>query len=262
MKRVLLCLLICMMTNDGFTAATATKQTTSTRATTVETNPENKEKFEVFSLQNVTGTFDITSDYRDRGISQTQNLPAVQGGLTYLFPIGLYFNVWGSNVKLFDFRAHEATIELDTIAGWRGSFWNNNISYDINIDRYSYPQSPDGNYNELNTLWTYKILQLGFSYSANAYNTHQTGLYYNGTITLPIPPRYVLQLQDLNFQLEMGHYSLPRAAGNSYNDYSATLNKKLNSVYTLTVQWVNTDGRQHLSPYDSAEILGMITASF
>ena len=229
---------------------------------TVAASNTNQNKTAIFSMSNISGEFDLTSNYMDRGISQTQNLPAIQGGLTYSFPIGLYFNAWGSNVKFIDPKRSEATVEVDTIGGWRGSFWNNNISYDINFDRYNYPQARSANYNELNTLWTYKILQVGISYSANAYNFHKSGTYYNGTLTFGIPPRYVFNLTDVNFQIETGHYSLCRAAGNSYNDYSLTLNKKINSTFIITAQWTNTNGRQHFAPYDSSQLLGMITAVF
>ena len=38
----------------------------------------------------VTGNLGLTSDYRFRGISQTQNAPAVQGGIDYNHKSGFY----------------------------------------------------------------------------------------------------------------------------------------------------------------------------
>ena len=209
-------------------------------------------------MDNLTGNFDFTSNYIFRGESQSANLPAAQGGLTYTFPIGLYLNAWGSNVK---FPGTNATLELDAIIGWHGTTFKDALTYDINLDRYNYPGAHRLNYNELNTLFNYKFLQLGVSYSANAYGSHQTGIYYNGGINYDIPPQYIFNIQDLNLTALLGHYSLPRAAGNSYNDYQVNLTKKFRT-YALMVQWVSTNGRQHNSPYDGSQIVGTLTANF
>jgi uncharacterized protein (TIGR02001 family) len=41
----------------------------------------------------------VVSDYRFRGISQTDKDFAVQGGLTVSHESGLYASVWGSSVR-------------------------------------------------------------------------------------------------------------------------------------------------------------------
>lgn len=210
------------------------------------------------SWSNMSGTFALTSNYVFRGISQSENLPAAQGGLTYTFPIGLYFNVWGSNVK---FTATDATLELDTIVGWRGGV-GENFAYDINLDRYNYPGTRELNYNELNTLFNYRFLQAGISYSANVYNSHASGTYYNGGINYTIPPQYFFHLENVNLLATLGHYTLPRAAGTSYNDYNVGLTKKLNDTYAVTAQWTGTNGRAHNPPYDSDHLIATITATF
>ncbi|HEX4045510.1 MAG TPA: TorF family putative porin [Gammaproteobacteria bacterium] len=209
-------------------------------------------------LSGFSGNFDLTSNYVFRGVSNSENLPAAQGGITYTFPIGLYLNVWGSNVK---FTGTDATVELDTIIGWRGGI-GDNFKYDINVDRYNYPGARELNYNELNILVNYRFIQASIGYSANAYNFHKTGIYYNGGINYDIPPQYIFNWQGMNFQALLGHYSLPRAAGNSYNDYNIALSKALNDTYTIMVQWVSTNGRQHMSPYDGSQIVGTFTANF
>lgn len=209
-------------------------------------------------MDNLSGTFDLTSNYIFRGVSQSANLPAVQGGLTYSFPIGLYLNAWGSNVR---FPGTDASVELDTIIGWGGKLFHDELSWDVNADRYNYPGERHLNYNEINTLFNYKFLQLGVSYSGNIYNTHQTGIYYNGGINYDVPPQYIFNVEDVNFTALMGHNSLPRAAGNSYNDYQVGLSKKFR-IYTVLAQWISTNGRQHISPYNSTTYIATITAEF
>ena len=56
-----------------------------------------------------------TSDYVFRGVSQTQEDPAIQGGIDATYGIG-YAGVWASNV---DFGADDPTAEIDLYAGVR-----------------------------------------------------------------------------------------------------------------------------------------------
>ena len=47
----------------------------------------------------VTGNLGLTSDYRFRGVSQSQNAPAVQGGVDYAHSSGFYIGNWNSSVS-------------------------------------------------------------------------------------------------------------------------------------------------------------------
>ncbi len=63
----------------------------------------------------------LVSDYRTRGISQTQNDPAVQVGLTLQHASGAYLGVWSSNVDSgADFKTRQ---EVDYYGGW---YWQAN----------------------------------------------------------------------------------------------------------------------------------------
>ena len=209
-------------------------------------------------FERVSGSLAFTTNYVFRGISQTSNLPAVQGGLTYTFPIGIYLNAWGSNVKFTDSTAN---IEIDTILGIRQSI-GDNFTYDINIDRYNYPGASATAYNELNTLFNYRFLQAGVSYSGNVYNAHTSGLYINGGINYQIPQKFVFDLKDVNLIALMGRYKLGGAAGNSYTDYNIALNKKLSDIYSLGFQWASTNGQTRNRPYDRDLFIGTFSANF
>ena len=66
----------------------------------------------------VSGNAALTSDYVWRGSSQTREEPAVQAGLKYAHPSGLYASVWGSNVRFKPYNG--AHSEFDLAAGWSG----------------------------------------------------------------------------------------------------------------------------------------------
>ncbi len=208
-------------------------------------------------IDNLSGNMAMTSNYVFRGVSQTRNLPAVQGSLTYQFPIGLYLNAWGSNVK---FEDTDATLELDSIVGWRGDIWED-FSYDLNLDRYNYPGAAELSYLEFNSVFNYKIFQFGYSYSANVYATHGVGRYYLFGINYDIPCQYTFNIPDVSIHATAGHYTLPKAAGDSYNDYSAWVSKKVKN-YLFTIQWTGTNGRQHAYPIDSNHLFASVTAEF
>src|SRR3990170_445709 len=62
----------------------------------------------------------LFSDYTFRGISQTRERPAIQGGLDWSMDtgfkdVGVYLGAWGSNVKFSD--GGEATAEFDWYGG-------------------------------------------------------------------------------------------------------------------------------------------------
>lgn len=274
MKKALVMFSLCLLANPIITAhaVSSTKKhrhhsrkivqpapvAASTTAADMATELKPAEETKPASwLDNFNGYATLTSNYIFRGTSQSRNLPAVQGSITYDLPHGFYANVWGSNVK---FTTNAATIELDTIAGNKNSI-GDNFSYDVNFARYNYPAVYRSNYNEINTVFNYYFVQAGISYSGNVYGSHAPGTYYNGGINYGIPSKYLFAVEDVSVLALFGHYRLPRIAGLSYNDYSVMLSKKIRQ-YNIALQWTSTNGRQHSSPYDGSQILGQVTANF
>jgi uncharacterized protein (TIGR02001 family) len=74
----------------------------------------------------------VTSDYVFRGVSQTQEDPAIQGGVDATYGIG-YAGVWASNV---DFGADDPTAEIDLYAGIRPTFGDATV--DLGVLYYGY----------------------------------------------------------------------------------------------------------------------------
>ncbi|MDR1229298.1 MAG: TorF family putative porin [Azoarcus sp.] len=87
----------------------------------------------------------ITSDYAYRGISQTDEKPALQGGFDFKHGSGLYIGVWGSSISwLRDAETGESSgnsVELDLYAGYGKSFGDFGI--DAGVLRYGYPGNFD-----------------------------------------------------------------------------------------------------------------------
>ena len=85
----------------------------------------------------VNGGATLVSDYRFRGISQSDKRFAVQGTVTLSHSSGFYATVWGSSID--DYVAAGSDAELDLIAGYRKTFGGTTI--DGGVLYYYYPGS-------------------------------------------------------------------------------------------------------------------------
>ena len=86
----------------------------------------------------------LTSEYFFRGLSQTDDAPAIQGGFDYEVevakPVSLYLGVWGSNVDFNEASSVDgATIEIDWYGGLKGSIGDTGLSWDAGLIYYHYP---------------------------------------------------------------------------------------------------------------------------
>ncbi len=96
------------------------------------------------------GNVAITSDYAFRGISQTLEQPAVQGGLDAAGPFGLYAGVWASSINFGEDLdgSDRAQMELDFYGGIAPSAGG--FDFDLGLLYYAYPGALSGlDYNFL-----------------------------------------------------------------------------------------------------------------
>lgn len=85
----------------------------------------------------VTGSAALVTDYRFRGISQTDKRFAVQGGLTVTHSSGLYVSAWGSSID--DYVAAGSDQEIDLIGGYSKTVGA--ATFDVGVLYYYYPGS-------------------------------------------------------------------------------------------------------------------------
>lgn len=89
----------------------------------------------------VSGAVTVASDYRFRGVSQTDNEMAVQGGITVAHESGAYAGVWASNLAGWG-TFGGANMELDLIAGYKARL-SDRATLDIGLTWYVYPGGAD-----------------------------------------------------------------------------------------------------------------------
>lgn len=85
----------------------------------------------------VTGSVAVVSDYRLRGVSQTDKRAAIQGGFTVAHKSGFYLSTWASNLAGWG-TFGGSNMELDLIGGYKAAI-GSGVSVDAGLTYYVYP---------------------------------------------------------------------------------------------------------------------------
>jgi hypothetical protein len=85
----------------------------------------------------VSGAATLATDYRLRGVSQTDRNAAIQGGLTVAHKSGVYGGVWASNLAGWG-TFGGSNMELDLIGGYKRAL-SPNATVDVGLTWYMYP---------------------------------------------------------------------------------------------------------------------------
>jgi uncharacterized protein (TIGR02001 family) len=144
----------------------------------------------------VTGNAGLFTDYRWRGISQTNRKPAFQGGFDFAHKSGFYLGNWNSNVDANFFNG--GNLEMDFYGGFKGTF--DTFSYDAGVLYYFYPGSGAGgafnvDHTELYVGGGWGPVTLKYSYGVSDFFgiTDTKGAYYlDGTVTWPLTKELAL----------------------------------------------------------------------
>ena len=188
----------------------------------------------------ISGNFALVSDYRFRGISQTNRDPALQGGFNLAHKSGLYAGTWASNVS--EWANPDGSMEIDFYVGYSTELIMG-INLDIGHTWYRYPGNDpsvvsdvavSNNTREWHIGLSYNILSYKFSRTATNWfgvdeskgsYYHSLGLEYSPieNLTLSATAGYQKIKGDWEGELSFKDYSL----GGSYalgDGYSVGLN--------------------------------------
>lgn len=88
----------------------------------------------------ITGSAAIVSQYRFRGISQSDNKPAAQGTFTIAHSSGFYLSVWGSSASAND-AVNIGGTEIDVYGGYTHAVGKSGVTIDAGLYGYIYPGS-------------------------------------------------------------------------------------------------------------------------
>lgn len=191
----------------------------------------------------VGGGATIVSDYRFRGISQSDRRPALQGSLSVSHASGLYGTVWGSTID--DYVANGADTELDFILGYSRTFGGTTI--DAGIVYYHYPNTDGGKFDFVEPFVSLShVIGPVTAKATAAYAPKQDvlsvgageedNLYLAGDLTLAIPSTPVSLTAHLGRSWGPSYITL----GDAYTDWSLGASATQGSL-TFGLSYVDTD---------------------
>ncbi|WP_176597308.1 MULTISPECIES: TorF family putative porin [Sphingobium] len=215
----------------------------------------------------VTGNAAVVTDYRFRGISQTDKRFALQGGITVTHESGFYVSTWGSSID--DYVAAGSDQELDLIAGYSKTVGA--ATFDVGVLYYYYPGSGGGNtdfvepYASVKGTFGPATAKLSAAYAPKAKalsvgNGKEDNLYVAGDLSASIPNT------PLGVSAHLGHSFGPSylTIGKEYTDWNIGATYTWSHL-TFGVSYVDTD-KSLYSPsgrnISKAGVVGSITASF
>lgn len=126
----------------------------------------------------LTANATIASNYIWRGISQTFDAAAGQGGLDWGHDSGFYVGTWVSNVD-FAPLARDG-YEMDVYAGYAGEAGS--LGYDLGVVTYQYPIAPNSNFTELYVSGTASIVTVGVNYTVDSGSGTDGGVFDDGDV--------------------------------------------------------------------------------
>lgn len=205
----------------------------------------------------LTGNLALTSNYIFRGISQTWDKPAIQGGFDWVHPSGFYLGTWASNVSGNIYN--NTSMEWDFYGGYNGSI-NDDLSYSIGLLEYYYPggkynAAPGEHYNtlEANAGITFKFLNVKYSRTLTDYygvndNTAGNGD-SKGSDYLEANVNYEV-MEKLMLGLHIGHQKIKNYGDFDYTDYKISLSKEFGG-FNFTAAYSDTNADSALYTYSN-----------
>jgi uncharacterized protein (TIGR02001 family) len=167
------------------------------------------------------GNVALTTDYVWRGISQTDNGPAIQGGFDFAHASGFYLGTWASNVEFGD----DANVEIDLYGGYAMEL-ESGLSLDVGLIHYDYPSESDLNFEEIYVGVGYDFFSAMVSYDPDNKNAYWD---LGADFTLP---------GEVALGLHYGYYDFDD--GSEYNDWKLALGKSY-SGFDFELAYTDTD---------------------
>ncbi len=225
----------------------------------------------------LSGSVTLSSDYMFRGISNTSNLPQIQGDMTWAHGSGLYAGVWSSNTN---FGGQNNSMEVDPFIGFSRPIGETGLSYDVGYWSYNYPGSradldgdgvaedADFDYAELYGILSYQIGNVGLTgslwyadnYFGDDFFDDVSSLAYHAIVSYALP-------MGVSVSGRVGEQTFDETSGlpdQDYTYYDVGASKAWRG-FTFELRWHDTDDVQPelaLSEDADGRLVFSITRSF
>lgn len=201
------------------------------------------------------GNIAITSDYVFRGVSQTNQDPAVQGGFDWDSGAGFYIGTWASSLEFGD----DASLELDLYAGYAGSI--ENFSYDIGFLYYMYPSTSSVGYDfwEVYGSAGYDFgvasVSAGINYTPDNFGAanNDSSVYYSASLEVPVGDMFTVSGG-------VGYSALEGAQ--NYTDWNIGASLSVYDWFDLDARYYDTDYETVCGTFCDGRFVVSVSRSF
>jgi len=213
----------------------------------------------------ITANVSLVSDYRYRGISQSNLRPAIQGGFDYAHESGFYIGNWNSSIQWVNGNSPSvaSSIEMDFYAGFKKELIAEGFASDIGVLQYYYPTSgnfvsPNVNPNttEIYAAQNYTFGPLtgfvkfsyavtntfGYNQSSGSYYPDLTANYDTGIWGLAVNAH-------VGYQKIAGQQVIAGTPTASYTDWKLGLTKDFGGGLSLAAAYIGTNAAKSGSTY-------------
>jgi len=213
----------------------------------------------------ITANVSLVSDYRYRGVSQSNLKPAIQGGFDYAHESGFYIGNWNSSISWvnnINSGSVASSVEMDFYAGLKKELIGEGFASDLGVLQYYYPTT--GNFTGTNvnpnTTEIYAAQNytfgpvtgfLKFSYAVtNTFgNQNSSGSYYPD-----LTVNYDTGIWGLGVNAHVGYqYIAGTVAGTSnsslysYTDWKLGVTKDFGGGLSLAAAYIGTNAGKNSS---------------
>ncbi len=231
----------------------------------------------------------LFSQYIFRGLSQTDSMPALQGGVDYAHDSGFYLGAWASNVSwprdnwstpgFGSYYESGGSLEVDLYGGYKTELAKSGVTLDVGALQYYYPgRKTDSTWAKINTTELYAALGYGWlqgkysqvvSDDAWGFGTYKDangdkvgnradGTYY-AELNLNVPVGELVKVGYLNGVTALAHIGYQDFSGKanelaSFTDYKLGLQKAFQNGVNVGAFWTTTNASDRAWTYDGQNI--------
>lgn len=155
----------------------------------------------------LTGNVGAATNYVWRGVTQTNDAPAISGGLDYAHESGLYAGTWLGNVD-FGAAPDESLpgYEQDYYVGFAGG---EEFTYDIGYILYDYPLAEGSDFSEVYVGAGFRMFSLNVAYTVDSeiddVDDDNAQLFVEGDLYASVSAAFPLK-DDVELSLTVGQY--------------------------------------------------------
>lgn len=210
----------------------------------------------------LTANVTLASQYRYRGLMQTNNKPAIQGGFDFTHASGLYLGNWNSSVSWLNDGNSDvsAPVEMDFYGGYKGNLAAD-VPFDLGVLQYYYPGDYPSGYTSPDTTELYA--GVGYGPVMFKYSVAMTNLFgfadskYSQYFDLS--GNFDTGFWGLTVNAHVGRQTVRNLTDGAYTDWKLGLTKDFGQGLAISVAYIDTNADRAVYTNSRGRYMGRAT---